>query len=109
MSSRHVAEIRRRILVENPIIVRFMKKAIKTEKLVAQLTREYVEMRDIIKYVRNIDKQTAKNLSVHVLGQDFPKKAKAKAKAKASRPHVNPVAFENVIQFPRQKKSTKAA
>lgn len=108
-AKRHAIEIRRRVLVENPVIARFMKHAMKTEKLVAQLQREFKEMRNIIRFVKNVDRQTARALSSAMTYQEYKPAVKAKAKRRIKNAHAAPVRLDNVIQFPPQKKSTKAA
>lgn len=97
--NRHAAELRRRILVENPVIVRFMAAEQRIERLVEQLNGEYREIRDIVKYVKTLDRATAKVLRP---------KSSVKRKAKKTKAFIQPK-YDNVIPFPRQKKSTKAA
>ena len=54
---------RRQVLVENPIIINLMTSLANTQKLVARLHRESLEISKVIAYVKQLDRSTAQTLN----------------------------------------------
>jgi hypothetical protein len=105
MSGRHEVEIRRHVLVENPVIFQFMQQTMKVQKLMAMLQKEQRKLEKTVAYVKSLDRDTAKQLDLNAL---YIKKRPVKVKKVARRPKMA-VQHANVIPFPVAKSRSKKA
>lgn len=93
-------ELRRKALVENPIIIELVTKSLSTKKLLSQLQKEYQDLVKIINYVKQIDRQTARALGIKPMYKNVKTQERKQLPAKLP---------ANVILFrPDLKKKTAA-